>query len=131
MKQALYRWYDENHNLLYVGISRSLMSRIKDHQDNSHWVWSAKYVTVEWYETRFEVEVAEKVAIKYENPKHNITYQSHRKYDLAESWIQGQIKKKEQEIYLLKQKLAFTQECLERADLLAQVWKGLHELRTR
>ena len=74
MKQALYRWYDKKHVLLYVGISGTLMSRIKAHKDNSHWFYKSHYMTVEWFDTRTQAEAAERLAIENEGPLHNISH---------------------------------------------------------
>ena len=74
MSQGLYRWFDKDGYLLYVGISRSLHSRVKQHEKTAQWITEASFMTVEWFETRREVERAEKNAIKFENPLHNKAY---------------------------------------------------------
>jgi predicted GIY-YIG superfamily endonuclease len=37
MTDYIYRHYDKDGNLLYVGISLSVISRIMQHKNGSHW----------------------------------------------------------------------------------------------
>jgi excinuclease UvrABC nuclease subunit len=76
MSQGLYRWFDKNGYLLYVGISRSLHSRVKQHEKTADWITEASFMTVDWFVTRTEVERAEKNAIQLENPLHNKAYKT-------------------------------------------------------
>lgn len=69
--QTLYRFFDSENRLLYVGISKFFEARIKQHYRNSSWFFESKYVTLEHYETRAEVEKAESIAIQTELPLHN------------------------------------------------------------
>ena len=71
MSEVLYRFYDEKDNLLYIGISNSFYSRANQHNKNSEWFHKASYATLEHYDTREEVEEAEKEAIRTEHPIHN------------------------------------------------------------
>jgi excinuclease UvrABC nuclease subunit len=72
VKQALYRWFNDEGVLLYVGISSTLPSRVKQHSKASKWFDEASFMTIEWHENRGMVELAEKLAIKYEAPFYNI-----------------------------------------------------------
>jgi len=69
---ALYRHFDKDGHLLYVGISLSHVARLVDHRNNAHWYKDIAQVTIQWYPTRAEAENAEGKAIVIENPKHNI-----------------------------------------------------------
>jgi excinuclease UvrABC nuclease subunit len=71
MSQGLYRWFDKDGHLLYVGISVAIHNRVKQHQRTAEWVTEASFMTVEWFDTRYEVERAEKKAIEMESPLHN------------------------------------------------------------
>ena len=71
---ALYRYFDAEGRLLYVGITIMPMSRQKDHKAGSAWYPDFSYQTVEKYRTRADAMKAEREAIKSEKPMHNITY---------------------------------------------------------
>lgn len=69
--QTLYRFFDSEGRLLYVGISKFFEARLKQHYRNSSWFFDSSSVTLEHYETRAQVEEAETLAIKTESPLHN------------------------------------------------------------
>jgi predicted GIY-YIG superfamily endonuclease len=69
--QTLYRFFDAEGRLLYVGISKFFEARLKQHYRNSNWFFESVTCTLEHYETRDQVEKAESLAIKLENPIHN------------------------------------------------------------
>jgi len=68
----LYRHFDAENNLMYVGISLSTITRLGQHQQHSKWFNEIKKVTIEHFSTRQDAIEAEKKAIKTENPKYNI-----------------------------------------------------------
>jgi predicted GIY-YIG superfamily endonuclease len=70
-EQTLYRFYDENDNLLYVGITNTWYQRFHQHERKSGWFSHVTHATFESYESREAVEAAELVAIKTENPQFN------------------------------------------------------------
>lgn len=70
---ALYRHYDADGVLLYVGISRSVTARLAQHAD-SPWDHLIARVEVERFATREEAEEAEREAIKNERPIYNRTH---------------------------------------------------------
>ena len=71
-RTALYRHFDKDGALLYVGISLNPLTRIKQHNDQSFWAHDAVRMETEWFETKLEAQKAEMVAIRKEKPKHNI-----------------------------------------------------------
>lgn len=71
MAQTLYRFFDSNHNLLYVGISVNWQQRLKQHYKDSPFHDESAYITLTHYQTREEVEDAEKRAIMTEGAKYN------------------------------------------------------------
>lgn len=73
MKNDLYRHFDADGKLLYVGISLSAINRLGQHKDNSHWYSKISRVDIEKFDSREEVVAAERKAIKEENPAHNIS----------------------------------------------------------
>jgi hypothetical protein len=69
---ALYRHFNANNVLLYVGISLCATTRLAQHRDAAHWFDQITRVTVEWHPTREAAERAEAIAIVRETPKFNI-----------------------------------------------------------
>lgn len=70
-RTAIYRWFDANDRLLYVGITANPGQRVQHHEYNQPWFAAATRCVVEWYETRAEAEAAELVAIRREEPLRN------------------------------------------------------------
>jgi predicted GIY-YIG superfamily endonuclease len=73
--QYLYRWFDDQGNLLYIGITVDLRRRIKQHERSARWYEGAAMMTVEKFDSREAVARAEREAIVAEKPRYNITYQ--------------------------------------------------------
>jgi hypothetical protein len=71
-KTALYRHFDKDGKLLYVGISLKWTSRTKEHQRSSSWFSQVSSITLQHFETLREALEAEKVAIMSENPVCNV-----------------------------------------------------------
>lgn len=74
MKTCLYRHFDKDGNLLYVGISLSPINRLRQHTKSARWVDLISRVEMTWYGTREDAERAERMAIKTELPEYNITH---------------------------------------------------------
>jgi hypothetical protein len=68
---ALYRQYDAQGNLLYVGIALSVQSRTLMHKSCSPWLNSVTRIEIEWYPDRSSAMDAESIAISSESPKYN------------------------------------------------------------
>lgn len=60
----LYRHYDKNDNLLYVGISNNHLRRITEHEKHSHWYNDIVKITIEKFITLEKVMLAEKMLLK-------------------------------------------------------------------
>ena len=75
MKQYLYRHFNADGELLYVGITNNLGKRIKDHSKLSAWFEDIGNITVEKFDTREEVLERERQAIISEKAKYNIQHQ--------------------------------------------------------
>lgn len=71
---SLYRQYDDEGRLLYVGISLSWPVRFKQHVSKSEWFEQVARIEIERFDTRPAALVAEKKAIKSEKPKFNIIH---------------------------------------------------------
>jgi excinuclease UvrABC nuclease subunit len=70
-KTQLYRAFDDDGNLLYVGISSQVFARFDQHAHTSEWMYECCYVEIEHFRTRNEALAAEKYIIQTESPKFN------------------------------------------------------------
>ena len=68
----LYRHFDGEGRLLYVGISLSAVTRLAQHKLSSKWFDDIATVTIEKYEDREQAQTAEREAIRKEKPVYNI-----------------------------------------------------------
>ena len=80
-KTVLYRAYDANDQLLYIGISHQVLARFDQHAHTNEWQHECSYVILEHFPFRRLALAAEKIAIKNENPKYNQIHK--RKQDEA------------------------------------------------
>lgn len=71
-RTALYRFYDADERLLYVGITNDPWRRWRQHVLEKSWYPQVKHQAVTWYDDRTAAEVAEYVAIRCERPRFNI-----------------------------------------------------------
>jgi predicted GIY-YIG superfamily endonuclease len=68
VRTALYRHFDAEGQLLYVGISLSAVQRLAQHKTASEWFRRIARVEIEWHPCRRDAEQAERRAIATENP---------------------------------------------------------------
>lgn len=73
MRTTLYRYYNSDDELLYVGITGGGSKRQAQHSRKSAWFSEVKYAHFEHFDTRDEASQAELRAIYIEQPKHNRT----------------------------------------------------------
>ena len=64
---SLYRHFDREGRLLYVGISMNVFARLAQHRRESHWYSQITRVEIEHFDSREEVLAAEGEAIRGEN----------------------------------------------------------------
>jgi predicted GIY-YIG superfamily endonuclease len=76
---SLYRHYNSEGELLYVGVSLSALQRLGQHAECSEWFKSIASVTIEHFETRDAALDAERNAIVRECPLHNIHHKKNAK----------------------------------------------------
>ena len=67
----LYRHFDKDGRLLYVGISLNSVSRLSQHKNVSRWYDQIVRIEIERFPSRKEALEAEAKAINEENPVHN------------------------------------------------------------
>lgn len=70
-KTSLYRHFDVQGRLLYIGISLNAMARLIDHRQ-SHWYGDIFRVEIEHHKSRPHALYAEALAIMREKPLHNL-----------------------------------------------------------
>lgn len=70
-RTALYRIYDSDGLLLYIGISKDFGSRWKQEAKEFPWWAEMQRMTVDWISSRAQAEMAEEAAIRAEKPKYN------------------------------------------------------------
>lgn len=75
---ALYRLYDANDALLYLGISFLPEARWKQHHNDKHWAHLVARHTVEWYPSRPAARAAEETATAVEKPLHDSSWRKTR-----------------------------------------------------
>lgn len=88
-RTALYRLYDVDDQLLYVGISHEPEERLKDHKwDPHHGRWTDQVVRqeIEWCASLSAARGAEAQAIQAERPLHNGTHNHPLAPFSAEAW---------------------------------------------
>jgi hypothetical protein len=73
-RTALYRLYDADGTLLYVGIAYRIGQRWETHARTQPWWPDVQRQTVEWYPARKDAECAERRAIRTEEPKYNVAH---------------------------------------------------------
>ena len=93
----LYRHFDCNGTLLYVGISSSTIARLSQHQRTAHWFDQVANVSVQKFPTRKAALEAEKLAIQTEKPLYN---KIHNQDTWAED-IDAELAKEHQEIWTI------------------------------
>jgi predicted GIY-YIG superfamily endonuclease len=68
----LYRYYDNDGSLLYVGVSLGAIARLQQHRCKAEWFDEVAKVTIEKFGARAEAFAAEAQAIREERPVHNV-----------------------------------------------------------
>ena len=75
-KFCLYRHYDKDGKLLYIGKSNSFFQRFSQHKANSFWFEQIYNVTIDHFEIVFDLDYAERKAIEEEKPLYNLYLKS-------------------------------------------------------
>lgn len=70
-RHVLYRFYGDNGQLLYVGITVDPTARWKQHRKDKQWWREVRGISLDEYPDRASVMAAEKRAIQVEKPKYN------------------------------------------------------------
>lgn len=67
----VYRMYDDQEDLLYIGVTCNPARRFNDHRDSKNWFNDIATVQLETYPNQKAAYDAEAYAIKHERPLHN------------------------------------------------------------
>ena len=73
-RTAVYRLFDADDALLYVGITGDVGRRWDQHLKDKPWWPQVNRQTVEWHSDRATAEATETVAIRTERPAHNVRH---------------------------------------------------------
>lgn len=71
-RTAVYRLFNSEGTLLYIGVARNPSERMKFHQQFKKWWAEVSRTTEEWFDSRALALGAEAVAIREECPLYNI-----------------------------------------------------------
>lgn len=74
MTAALYRLYDADETLLYIGVTDNPDRRFKQHRNTKPWWPGVSQKTIEWHTTRRRALAEEAAAIEAEAPAYNVQY---------------------------------------------------------
>lgn len=84
---TLYRFFDQDGALLYIGISADVRRRISQHRKDKPWWKESARIEMEHYPNAEEARAAEKIAIKTENPRHNVADVSSEDDTESYEWV--------------------------------------------
>lgn len=70
----LYRMFDANGKLLYVGMTQRGLARFDSHKQDKYWWREVATITIEHYDDHKTLAAAETTAIKNEQPAHNTVH---------------------------------------------------------
>lgn len=76
-KYHIYRHYDKDGVLLYVGMSNNALSRLSQHKQHADWFEQIETVKIQTVNSRSEAFRLERKAIAEEKPKFNISAGNH------------------------------------------------------
>lgn len=71
---VLYRMFDKDQLLLYIGISKSVQARLAAHGKDKDWFTDVCAVFLEHFPRRSAAAAAEQAAIRKERPRYNIAH---------------------------------------------------------
>lgn len=83
-RTALYRHFDSDGMLLYIGIAKDPGKRSEQHGYHSRWWRFVADTTVEWFATRDRAEAAEREAINSERPVFNHTHNARNRRAMSD-----------------------------------------------
>jgi hypothetical protein len=79
-RTAVYRLYDSNDVLLYIGVASIFGTRWHQHAGMQPWWPHVDHQTIEWHATREDAEAAGAEAIRQEKPVYNCLHNGKRRF---------------------------------------------------
>ena len=80
----VYRVFDADERLIYVGCTRNLFMRLRTHEANTWWAYQAAKVTAKVYPDKWSGLLAEREAIRTERPRWNLFHRGQK-----ETWSES------------------------------------------
>jgi hypothetical protein len=109
----LYRHFDADGVLLYVGVSFSAFARLAQHRDASHWYSKIANMTIENLPSREKLLLAETRAIQTERPLHNIVkVSSHQHRQISARAVESKVAMVRHVVFRPVYSVAEAAECL-------------------
>ena len=84
MERILYRAYDENEKLIYIGQSTRFSERMKQHIKSSEWSGLVDTWKLQRFDTQEKLSTQEKIAIEKEKPLYNKTHNLYYRQNIEE-----------------------------------------------
>jgi predicted GIY-YIG superfamily endonuclease len=78
LNNVLYRLYDKDGDLLYIGITSDVVARMAGHRGDKSWWNEVADKKFEYFKTRAELEAVERLAIIREKPLYNVIHHPDR-----------------------------------------------------
>lgn len=73
IRTSVYRYYDDQDILLYIGVSKHPIRRLAEHRRDKFWHLQIHRIEINWYSSKRVAHDVEGVAIALENPLYNAT----------------------------------------------------------
>lgn len=80
---AIYRLWDRDNQLLYIGCSPNPLSRIHAHTRIKAWATAIASATLEWFDSHEQAKRAEALAIAAELPEWNVHHRPNPKHSIG------------------------------------------------
>jgi predicted GIY-YIG superfamily endonuclease len=71
---TLYRFYDVDGRLLYIGRTMNPSARFKQHKADKDWWPEVAEIKMRQFESSHDLDIAERLAIRQESPAHNVVF---------------------------------------------------------
>jgi predicted GIY-YIG superfamily endonuclease len=79
---ALYRHFNSEGVLLYIGVSMTITGRMARHETDAVWFREIDHIKLQWFGSRSAALMAEEHAIKTEKPLYNVVFNEGKTHDL-------------------------------------------------
>jgi predicted GIY-YIG superfamily endonuclease len=94
----LYRHFDSDETLLYIGITNDVRNRFKQHDKEKEWWKDVRHCTFDHFPTRAALEEAEVEAIRNERPKYNVIHNQQSRIVLSSTPLNDRLAKLETKV---------------------------------